>query len=167
MDKLILILEIISKLLPFIKKFVRWLKERRINGLTLKEIQERTHVLFIDDEKFDKVDRIKDHGWITDRIADVRNSIDNDKISRSHVIFVDYKGVGKKISPTEEGLGIIKSIKKMYPQKRVILYSAHCEFDLSDELSHRIADDILPKNSDVYVYLAKIEENARLALSAV
>jgi hypothetical protein len=54
---------------------------------------------------------------------------------------------------------LLKAIQTKYPKKIIIFYSAHAGFSLGDEFHS--ADDWLLKHSDPYVYLQKIEENAR------
>lgn len=150
--------------LPLVGKGWLWIKRQYIQRLSLQEIKNRAHVLFVDDKRFDVVDRIKDDGWSVDTIKDIKNLSDN-KVVRATVIFVDYKGVGQHLSPKEEGLGLIKALKNTYPKKRVIFYSGYTEFSL-DELHGNIADDVLPKNSEPFVYIEKIERNVKIALSS-
>lgn len=160
----ITVLETVNKIIPIAGRTVKWLKKRQYQKMDSQYIREKAHILFIDDQTFQKVERIKEAGWIVERTKDIK-SLDDDRVKRAHVIFVDYKGVGKYLSLQEEGVGLIIALKNRYPSKRVVLYSAHTEFSLDDEVRHKVADDILPKNSDVYVYIEKIEANARIALS--
>ncbi len=150
--------------LPVIARGWFWLKKQYYQRLSLQEIKNRSHILFIDDQEFDVVDRIREDGWAVDTMNDIKSLSDNN-IVRANVIFVDYKGVGINLSPKEGGLGLIKALKSAYPKKRMILYSGHTEFSL-DELQHRVADDMLPKNSEPFVYIEKIERNVRNALAA-
>jgi ActR/RegA family two-component response regulator len=164
MGQIIVILEFVNKFAPVMGKVIKWSKRRYYNRIDITDIKDKAHILFIDDQSFDVIERIRAGGWIVERVKDIK-SLDDDRVRRAHVIFVDYKGVGKHLSNSEEGLGLIKALKKKYPKKRIILYSAHAEFSLADEVNHKIADDILPKNSDTTVYVEKIEQNARIALS--
>lgn len=150
--------------IPLICKGWFWMKKWYYQRLSLQDIKNRSHILFIDDQKFDVVDRIREDGWAVDTMKDIKSLSDN-KIVRAQVIFVDYKGVGLFISPKEGGLGLIKALKSAYTKKRVILYSGYTEFSL-DELQHEIADDMLPKNSEPFVYIEKIERNVRIALAS-
>ena len=159
-----IILESINNLIPIFNWLIRWLKKRKFRNIDLQYIKENAHVLFIDDKSFDIIDRIREAGWMVDSVKDIK-STDDDKVKRSHVIFVDFKGVGKYLSPSEEGIGLVKNLKKKYPHKRIGFYSAHTEFSLADKY-WEIADFILPKNSEPYVFIEKIEENARITLSS-
>ncbi len=94
--------------------------------ITKKKIsKEKAIILFIDDEEFPIVDSLREGNWTVERIKDIL-SVEDEKIKKSHVIFVDNKGVGQKLSPREEGLGVIKAIKSHYGnKKRVVLYSSY------------------------------------------
>lgn len=118
-----------------------------------------TQILFIDDVYFPVVDNLEKAGWSVKRVKDIKNIQDED-LQRSHVVFVDYKGVGKTLSESEEGVGIIKAIKKNYGNsKRVILYSAYSRFRLGSHLG--VADNQLSKESDTYEFIAMIESEIK------
>ena len=111
-------------------------------------------VLFIDDEKFDIVGVLKDAGWInTKRIKDITN-LDATDLINANVIFVDVNGVGKQLFPKDQGLGLAEAIKRKYPNKHVVLYSA---------VSHHfhkalnVVDAILEKNADPYEFINILE----------
>jgi len=128
--------------------------------LPLEEIKRRTHVLFVDDESFDSLlDNIRQAGWSATQTKDILN-LDSDDIRKSDVIFVDYKGVGQILTPTEEGIGLLKALKQKYPQKYIIFYSGYAGVIPGDKL-HGIADGWIRKNSDPYVYIERIESAAK------
>ena len=116
------------------------------NVKTSKSIQ----ILFVDDQKFDIVEVLKKAGWTnTKRIKDVAN-LDSTDVKNADVIFVDVNGVGCQLFPKDQGLGLAEAIKKKYPQKYIVLYSA---------LSHNfhkafnVVDTILEKNADPYEFI--------------
>ena len=86
----------------------------------LNDIKNVCKVLFIDDIKFETADRLKkEDGWKnTQRIKDV-SSLDQTEIIEAHIIFVDVQGVGKKLFPGEEGLGLIRALKKNILKKKL------------------------------------------------
>jgi len=117
------------------------------------------NILFVDDEDFPVVAKLKEAGWSVTKIKDIKNIQDED-VQKAHVIFVDYKGVGKSLSETAQGIGIIKAIKNTYgDSKRVILYSGYGRFNLGLDL--RAADNQLSKNSDVYEFITMIESEIK------
>jgi hypothetical protein len=133
-------------------------KKKKDFPLSDSDVKEKVNILFIDDEPFEYVDRIKDAGWNVNQIGDISN-LDDEHLKRAHIVFLDYVGVGNNLSPKEQGIGLLKAIKNKYPNKIIIFYSGHAGFSLGQEF--RIANDWMPKNSDPYVFLQKIEENAQ------
>jgi len=129
----------------------------------LNEIKNACRVLFIDNEKFKTVDRLRlNDGWRnTEWIKDVE-SFDQPEIVNAHVIFIDIQGVGKKLCPNDEGLGLIIAIKERYPDKKVIMYSAEKQGKI-DGL-HKAADIVdgrLRKTADHYEFQKKLEKMAQ------
>lgn len=128
--------------------------EEVIKKKTKAEIQ----ILFIDDEKFDIVDILKKADFPnTKTIKDV-NNLDSADIKNADVIFVDVNGVGCKLFPKDQGLGLAEAIKTRNPEKFVIIYSAQ-EQRLHKAFS--IVDAILPKNADPYEFINLLENYLR------
>ena len=112
------------------------------------------HVLFIDDQKFDNVDVLKNAGWKnTKAIKDIK-AIDCPEVLAADVIFVDINGVGTSLFPKEQGLGVAVQIKSRYNEKCVVVYSAQPQ-ELHKALSQ--VDAILPKNAEPYEYISILE----------
>jgi len=134
--------------------------ETRENNVGSKNLDKtNAKILFIDDEDFPVVDSLKKGGWDVNKIKDIKD-IQSEIIKRAHIIFVDYKGVGKKLAKKEEGLGLIRAIKNHYgSSKRVILYSAYGSFNLSMDM--RVADNQLDKNADAYQFITMIESELK------
>jgi hypothetical protein len=133
-------------------------KKKKTEISNVSNLKEKVNILFIDDEPFDYIETIKEAGWNASQMFEVKN-LDDEQLKRSHIIFLDYVGVGKILTPSQQGIGLLKEIKRKYSNKIVIFYSGHAGFSLGQEF--KIADDWMPKNSDAYVFLQKIEENAQ------
>ena len=129
--------------------------------LTIDGIRAQTTILFIDDDKeFKIVPILIKAGWKNASFfpnADVKD-INAEKIRNAHIIFVDIKGVGKTMYE-DEGLGLVVDLKKKYPQKKVVIYSAIPEHKLFHE-AVKLADDQLSKNSQPAVFVSLIESLA-------
>jgi hypothetical protein len=54
-------------------------------------------VLFIDDQKLDTVEILKKAGWDVTRVKDIEY-LDSNDIKEAHIIFVDIKMSGEKLS---------------------------------------------------------------------
>lgn len=125
---------------------------------TTSELKSKIRVLFIDDNDFPIVKNLKKAGWNTDLINDVYD-IDDTAILASHILFVDINGVAKSLSQ-EEGLGLVKALKRKYGDtKKVIIYSSDEEGNRFNE-AFKLADTSLPKQSDYFEFLALVEKYA-------
>jgi DNA-binding NarL/FixJ family response regulator len=130
-------------------------------ALTLDGIRAQTNILFIDDDKdFKIVPILKKAGWKNTSFfpnADVKDT-SAEKIRKAHIIFIDIKGVGKTLYE-DEGLGLVVDLKKKYPQKKIVIYSAIPEHQLFHE-AIKLADDRISKNSQPAVFVSLIESLA-------
>ncbi len=138
-------------------------KKQTLPKRNLNEIKNGCRVLFIDDQKFDIVDRLKNQeGWKnTTRIKDL-DSISQTELVDAHIVLVDVQGVGKKMQCPDEGLGLIVAVKQKYPQKKVIMYSGESQGKI--ETFHEawnVADHKLKKTSTQYEFNNIIEKFAK------
>jgi len=117
-----------------------------------------TNILFVDDDtKFKVVSILKTAGWIhTKAVKDIGN-LDEEFVKDAHIIFVDIQGVGKLLQTRDEGLGLALNLKKKYPDKRIVIYSAQTEGDRFHE-ALRKADAFLPKNAEPYEFQQLVEQ---------
>ncbi|MDE3185674.1 MAG: response regulator transcription factor [Bacteroidota bacterium] len=117
-----------------------------------------TNILFVDDDtKFKVVSILKTAGWMhTKAVKDIGN-LDEEFVKDSHIIFVDIQGVGKLLQTRDEGLGLALNLKKKYPDKRIVIYSAQTEGDRFHE-ALRKADAFLPKNAEPYEFQQLVEQ---------
>lgn len=110
-------------------------------------------ILVIDDDPFLYLEALQNQDFnirqITD-IADIKIVIAYD------IILCDIKGVGKAFASPYEGAHVIKEIKKYYPSKFVIAYSAH-SFDTLFNDFFRIADAVIKKDIDSSSWVEKLD----------
>jgi DNA-binding NarL/FixJ family response regulator len=127
------------------------------NELKVDDCRSRVSILFVDDDtKFKVVSILKQAGWLQTRIVKDLKSLNDGFLQQAHIVFVDIQGVGKSLSYPDEGLGLAASIKKKYPQKKLIIYSADSEGKRFHE-AFRLADDQLSKNAVPYEFETVIE----------
>lgn len=139
-------------------------KKKPIPQRNLDDIKRLTKILFIDDVKFEVVDRIVNNGWKQcTRVKDVEE-LDHPEIEQTHVFFVDIQGVGKKLNFPDEGLGLARALKERYPSKAVILYSSEGQRDIFDA-TLSIVDARIRKNADTYEFLKLVEKFAKQSFS--
>lgn len=118
--------------------------------------KESIQILFIDDEKFKTVENLISAGWInTKTITDVRN-LDSADVKNSNVIFVDINGVGESLFPKDKGLGLAEALKKKYPNKYIVIYSAQEQGDRFHK-ALKIVDNFLSKNAEPYEFINILE----------
>ncbi|NBV41137.1 hypothetical protein EBR77_04815, partial [bacterium] len=116
-------------------------QKKKIPERSLDEIKNICKILFIDDRSFPIIDMLKENGWRNiQKVTDISGT-DQQEVREAHILFIDIQGVGKKMKLTDEGLGLTVAIKKKYPNKKVIVYSAedqghvqafHEGFELAD-----------------------------------
>lgn len=110
-----------------------------------EELKKRVRIVVIDDEEsfpvklfnaegynIEKWDNVKDYGKLEAGVYDI--------------IVLDIKGVAEHIS-TEDGLGVLESLKKKNPAQIIIAYSQH-SYDLSKSKFWELADEKIAKPSD-------------------
>jgi hypothetical protein len=125
--------------------------------------QDNIQILFIDDTEMPVVQNLKKTGWIVEKIKDVKN-LDDAIVKRSHIIFVDFKGVGRNISPQHEGIGLAIQLKKKYQKKkRIILYSANSSFSADSILKSDFdyIDNRILKNADTTEFVDMINSEMK------
>jgi len=138
-----------------------WIKKRysKKKIVSLEDMQRSIKILFVDDEDFSiKINIIRDAGWNVNQVKEV-NNINSTEIVHANIIFMDYIGVGKVLTPKEEGIGLLKSIRKKYPDKFLIFFSGHAGYIPGHEV-HSIADAWIDKHADPFVYIDQIEAGA-------
>lgn len=118
--------------------------------------KESLQILFIDNEKFKTVDNLKSAGWVnTKSIKDVTN-LDCIDVKNANVIFVDINGVGENLFPNDKGLGLAEALKKKYPKKYIVIYSAQEQGDRFHK-ALKTVDYTLSKNAEPYEFINILE----------
>lgn len=128
------------------------------NELSVDQIKNELKVMFVDDKKFNVVDLLKKSGW--KQVLYKRDILDIDslEIREAHVIFLDINGVGLAMGFHNQGMGLCGALKRKYgDRKRVVLYSGETSGDIFDN-DARMADDTLKKDSDLYQFVALMEQ---------
>lgn len=114
----------------------------------ISDLKSETSILFIDDDKtFKIVGILKKMGWVNSKIIKDINSLGDHNVMSADVLFIDIQGVGRLLQLSEEGLGLALAIKRRYPEKKVIIYSAQEEGKRFHEALAE-ADYFLPKTAE-------------------
>ena len=114
-------------------------------------------VLFVDDDtKFKVVSILRGHGWVNTRIIKDVSSLEMAEVISADIFFVDIQGVGKALQFRDEGLGLVVALKKKYPMKKVVIYSAEAGVN-AFHLAFKMADDRISKDADPYEFIEVVE----------
>ncbi len=126
----------------------------------LDEKKKLISILFIDDDtKFPIIKILERQGYANIRILKDIDSLSRDFVLASHIIFVDINNVGMKMGFADQGLGLALALKKEYPNKKVVIYSAETNGDRFHE-ALRSVDDFLSKNVEPYVFISAVDKLA-------
>lgn len=122
-----------------------------------KKDKSNLRILFVDDQhtKFKMVSILKKSGWKnTHSVKDITD-LDDFKAKEADIIFVDINGVGKTLFK-DEGLGLASTLKKKYPEKKIVIYSSETKGDRFHKALREV-DDCLSKNAEPYQFINLIE----------
>lgn len=115
-------------------------------------------ILFIDDEPLKLlISTLKKSGWKNIKRIDDTANLDLAEIRNADIIFVDIKGVGKELMFKNEGVGLAAELKKKYPMKGIVIYSATPEHNLFDPDIDKV-DGRLLKNAEPIQFSDMIEQ---------
>lgn len=124
-------------------------KKDRINDL-----RKKTDILIIDDEEFGPQSFLEKNNYRFTNKKDVDNIRD---VSEYPIILCDIRGVGQNLSKKYEGAFLISEIKKNYPDKIVLAYTAS-QYDASYNNYLLKADDVLTKNMATEDWLETLDK---------
>jgi len=115
--------------------------------MNIEEIKKRVRIVVVDDEDSFPVKLFKSEGYSIDKWNKVTD-VTYGKLESGFydIIVLDIKGVAKDIS-SDDGLGVLESIKEKNPAQIIIAYSQYT-YDLSKAHFWELADEKIAKPSD-------------------
>lgn len=126
-DKKVVAVIIIATLVVII---VIWRLYAKKKYKAFDDVQKIAKILFIDDKECQIVINLQRNNFNVKKIEDVLTPAVDPNVQWANIIFVDYKGVGKKMFGQKEGLGLIKELKRIYGEKkRYVIYSTIQDFE--------------------------------------
>lgn len=116
-----------------------------------------TRILFVDDNhtEYRNVSILKKAGWTKTKSVKDITDLDSSVVTEADIIFVDINGVGLELFE-DQGLGLASALKKKYPKKKIVIYSAETTGDRFHKALREV-DHCLPKNADAYQFMNLIE----------
>lgn len=147
-------------------KDVNWLRRRldveNIINQNLHEQRKNTKILVIDDQDFEIKDFIKNHGYSIDILNDISSVEMTEPYS---IVLCDIKGVGLMLNPKQQGIHLINEIKKSYPSKIVIAYTAGTESPSTDKQLK--PDAFLLKTADTSEWIDLLDSKIKEVMNPV
>lgn len=108
-----------------------------------RNLRRRFEILVIDDEEFVQKDNLSSHQFNITLKKDIDTIND---VMAYDIILCDIRGVGNVYNSEYEGAYLIKEIKKTFPSKIVIAYTAS-NYDPSYNTYLELADDVRKKGT--------------------
>ncbi len=130
------------------------------NWFSKNYTKDNVNILFVDDLDMPVVDSLKKAQYKVKKIKDITN-IDDAEVKNAQIIFIDFDGVGKSISPQHQGAGLVKELKTKYgSDKYIVLYTAQSTLPADTTMNSlfNIADARMRKDSDVTDFTEQIRE---------
>ena len=145
-----------------IRLFKKKKEIKKIPERSLDEIKNICKILFIDDKSFPIIGMLEKNGWRNIQKVNDISGTDQQEVREAHILFIDIQGVGKKMKLPDEGLGLTVAIKKKFPNKKVIVYSAEDQGQVKAfHEGFELADSQLSKNAKSYEFQFRLEKFAK------
>ena len=140
-----------------------WLysKLKEINELSTQsalvdknKIKQEVKILVVDDNDVPFLDILQNNDYQIKHHEDIT---DLSVVNNYDIILCDIQGVGKSLNPTSQGAHLVKEIKKLFPFKQVIAFTANpADPGLLNTLQK--ADNILKKDASEDDWIEALDE---------
>ncbi|ALD22267.1 response regulator [Hymenobacter sp. DG25A] len=124
----------------------------------------KARIAFVDDEEVNYVNRLQKDGYNVAYWEDIEN-IDDFANKGYNVVVLDIQGIGKTISESSEGWGILKYLKNTYPHIVVIMYTGADWSITKFKNQADQADDFIGKDFDYLDFKYTLDTNIKKAFS--
>lgn len=124
----------------------------------LSKLKRQFDILIIDDDEFPLLEDLKRHEYNITYKTDISDLKD---VASYQIILCDINGVGRFLGSDNDGAYLSNQIKKKYPDKIVISYTAD-NFSPKNQKYLGIVDKIIPKGTSVEDWAALLEETIKM-----
>jgi DNA-binding NtrC family response regulator len=127
------------------------------NTLPTTELVKRTRIVVIDDERTTfPFDVLQEQGYSIDHWPDVK---DLAKLERGFydIIILDIGGIGRELDEINEGISILKHLKKINPAQVVVAFSGQ-SYESAKIPFFQIADQYVPKPTPAITWKEIIDD---------
>lgn len=140
------------------KKEIYKAKMNLIDKSNITNLRERVNILIVDDEDDNVVQALLVRKYNVFYKADMSYAIEAEPFD---IIFLDIKGVAKRLQSNMEGFQLAKEIKLKYPLKQVYCYSGTIQPAISEELAQKRIDGFIKKDTEVDKWGEKLDQIIR------
>lgn len=126
---------------------------RSIVGMRQMNNRSSIRIIVIDDQPFPYFDNLRMHGFNIEQIHDLETL---DSISSYEIVLCDVQGVGAKFHHELQGAYLVKEIRKKYPFKFIISYTAY-DNDARYTALLKNADISIIKDENTDVWVEKLD----------
>ena len=120
-------------------------------------------IVIIDDQHVPYIEDLRYNGFNVMYINDLDQI---ESVKGFEIIICDIKGVGKKFRSKYEGAHLISEIRRVYPFKIIIGYTAYT-LDASYNQYLSLADDIFKKDIDLDDWISHLDTAIELAINPI
>lgn len=131
-------------------------KKQQWPDMPFEEIKKRARLLVIDDDPFAYLEIFQKNGYAIEQWTDVED-LNRLESGAFDLILLDVQGVGKKISPTEQGLGVLRHLRVKSPAQLVVAFSS-ADYSLKYQDFFALADRTLTKSADYVDFQRVVDE---------
>lgn len=121
--------------------------------------RERVPIVIIDDEGFPYLDLLRDHKYNMTKLDDIT---DVGAVESYPVVLCDIRGVGRSLSERFEGAHVISEVRKRYPNKVIVAYTAQ-QYDPTYNRYLDHADFNQKKDADSEEWIETLDRALQLA----
>ena len=143
----------------------------KISESMLQAEKSKVRIAIVDDEYVDSVaDNLKSAGYRD--VTPMKNILRLDDVENFDLVLIDIKGIGARFlqgtkSAALEGLSIAREVKRLYPSKKVIVFSAMMKEYEDNFVLHDIVDAYFIKDGDISERNKKIDQCIRERIDPV
>ncbi|MBN3790046.1 hypothetical protein [Burkholderia sp. Ac-20353] len=112
----------------------------------VNELRQEVEIVAIDDQPFAAETNLKNSGFKITVLRDIQRVNEVDHYS---IILCDINGIGLALSQETQGAYVIEEIKKVFPEKIVIAYTAGSPVSKLVQRARAVADGYLKKDASI------------------
>jgi hypothetical protein len=135
-----------------------------LEALPITELRKNTRIAVIDDEPFQPLESLLFEGYQISYIGNYCNTIACDPY---HILLCDIQSVGVDLEPKDQGAAVVGEIKRVFPEKYIIVYSG---LDKRSGILRKAldrSDAHIPKSSSLELYHAVLDDAIRWTLDPI